>query len=252
MFQVSAFVFFTVLQYCVCLKTWREYFDKLDKNKDYNLDQSELEFFIRDHSRTSMEASAREIMKKYDGNKDQMISLPELVNYLKAGSGEYSSVMTETAFNLADKDHDKQLTIEEFATFLSPPPDSELKRMQIKSAFEHMDVNKDGKVAVEEYFDDDETIEEEDKRYFTNKLDLNKDGFVDENEFFEVDKKDQDSLHAAWVEDLMNRIDGDKDNKVSLKEFEKSFRDVRYFFDDPESAVEHPDEEEDFDDHEDL
>jgi len=130
-------------------------------------------------------------------------------------------------WNLADTDHDGELTKIEFQSFLHPENAEHMRDIVVQETFEDIDKDKDGKISMEEYIGDmysasndgeePEWVESE-KEQFTKFRDSNGDGHMDMAEVkawiipSDFDHSEAEAKHLVFEADV------DHDNKLTKEE----------------------------------
>ncbi|VWU50142.1 endoplasmic reticulum-resident calcium binding protein [Hepatocystis sp. ex Piliocolobus tephrosceles] len=170
-------------------------FHLIDKDKDNIINDEEL---INWGNYVKNEVFLKQVqieMKQIDLDKDGYISLQELTDAfaqnLDAKEVEKHSEGLFKRFQIVDKDKDNKLDLNEVGLLIDPMKDQELKELEINEILQHHDLNKDGKISIEEFKQtraDDQSVKKDDEVALDdfNFFDTNKDGFIDKEEIVQV------------------------------------------------------------------
>ncbi|GAW80864.1 endoplasmic reticulum-resident calcium binding protein [Plasmodium gonderi] len=170
-------------------------FKIIDKNSDNLITEDELSTWSNYVKNEVFLKQVQVEMKQIDADKDGFISLPELneafSQNLDAKEVEKHSEGLLKRFQIVDKDKDSKLNINEVGLLIDPMKDEELKELEINEILEHHDVNKDGRISVDEFkqtrTDDPHAKKDDDVALDDfNFFDTNKDGFIDKEEIVKV------------------------------------------------------------------
>lgn len=170
-------------------------FAVIDKNNDKVISEDELNAWSTYVKNEVFLKQVQVEMKQIDGDKDGFISLPELneafSQNLDAKEVEKHAEGLLKRFQIVDKDKDNKLNINEVGLLIDPMKDEELKELEINEILEHHDVNKDGRISVDEFkqtrTDDPHAKKDDDVALDDfNFFDTNKDGFIDKEEIVKV------------------------------------------------------------------
>ncbi|VVC98994.1 unnamed protein product [Leptidea sinapis] len=219
--------------------------DKIDADKDGFVSLVELKDWIRYTQKRYIVEDVENHWKQHNPNNEDLISWE---NYKKDVYGfmdemtdsEKKSKEGATYKNLlkrdrrrwqyADGDQDDSLNRTEFGAFLHPEDHSGMREVVVLETLEDIDVDKDGKLSLEEYIGDmykpeeGESVDEEpdwvkqEREQFTGYRDTNKDGFMDEKEVMdwiappEFDHADAEARHLVF------EADTDADEKLTKDE----------------------------------
>ena len=126
-------------------------FKSLDKDGDGQLDRSELkEAYGKNQKLFSTEQELDSIFDKIDVNKTGQIDFSEfLMATIDYKKGVREKEMRQI-FSMIDKDKSGSLEKEEVAEFFNlTTPD---KGQELQSLMDEADLNKDGKISIEEFF----------------------------------------------------------------------------------------------------
>ncbi|KAF1740724.1 hypothetical protein MXB_310, partial [Myxobolus squamalis] len=190
---------------------------------------------------------ARTVIETYDKKNDASLSLEEFLSYKLAEDSRSSTEYNTKVFQLTDQDHSGAVSATELAHALQPKPGSALYQLVVSNAFEEMDTDHNGKLSIEEYYEDDPDVTDADKDHFKTFLDKNDDGFLDLNEYSAMHTADEELHIKHWVDDIFSEVDKNKDQKISEKEFVENYEAIKSHLD-----VQEPDYEDYASDHEDL
>ncbi|KJP86423.1 hypothetical protein AK88_03976 [Plasmodium fragile] len=181
------------------IKGAKERIDKLfgviDKNNDNVISDDELNAWSIYVKNEVFLKQVQVEMKQIDADKDGFISLPELneafSQNLDAKEVEKHAEGLLKRFQIVDKDKDNKLNINEVGLLIDPMKDEDLKELEINEILEHHDVNKDGRISMDEFKQtrtDDPHVKKEDDVALDdfNFFDTNKDGFIDKEEIVKV------------------------------------------------------------------
>ncbi|CRG99962.1 endoplasmic reticulum-resident calcium binding, putative [Plasmodium relictum] len=170
-------------------------FHIIDKNNDKVLSVEELETWSNFVKNEVFLKQVQVEMKQIDTDKDGYISLTELNDAFSQNLDEkevekHSEGLLKR-FQIVDKDKDNKLNINEVGLLVDPVRDEELKELEISEILEHHDVNKDGRISLEEFkqtrTDDPNSKKDDDMALEDfNFFDSNKDGFIDKEEIVKV------------------------------------------------------------------
>ncbi|SBS90457.1 membrane-associated calcum-binding protein [Plasmodium ovale curtisi] len=170
-------------------------FHIIDKNKDKIVTEDELNIWSNYVKNEVFLKQVQVEMKQIDSDKDGYISLPELneafSQNLDAKEVEKHADGLLKRFQIVDKDKDNKLNINEVGLLIDPMKDEELKELEINEILDHHDVNKDGKISIDEFKQtrtDDPNAKKDDEVALDdfNFFDTNKDGFIDKDEIIKV------------------------------------------------------------------
>ncbi|KAI4838218.1 endoplasmic reticulum-resident calcium binding protein [Plasmodium brasilianum] len=170
-------------------------FNIIDKNKDKILSDDELSTWSNNVKNEVFLKQVQVEMKQIDSDKDGFISLNELNDAfsqnLDAKEVEKHVDGLLKRFQIVDKDKDNKLNINEVGLLIDPMKDEELKELEISEILNHHDVNKDGKISIDEFKrtrTDDPSVKKDDDVALDdfNFFDTNKDGFIDREEIIKV------------------------------------------------------------------
>ncbi|CRG96144.1 endoplasmic reticulum-resident calcium binding protein, putative [Plasmodium gallinaceum] len=170
-------------------------FHIIDKNNDMILSDAELEIWSNFVKNEVFLKQVQVEMKQIDSDKDGFISLAELNDAFSQNLDEkevekHSEGLLKR-FQIVDKDKDSKLNINEVGLLIDPVKDEELKELEISEILDHHDINKDGKISLEEFkqtrTDDPNSKKDDDVALDDfNFFDSNKDGFIDKEEIIKV------------------------------------------------------------------
>ncbi|ANQ08340.1 Endoplasmic reticulum-resident calcium binding protein [Plasmodium coatneyi] len=170
-------------------------FAVIDKNNDKVISEEELNAWSIYVKNEVFLKQVQVEMKQIDADKDGFISLPELneafSQNLDAKEVEKHAEGLLKRFQIVDKDKDNKLNINEVGLLIDPMKDEDLKELEINEILEHHDVNKDGRISVDEFKQtrtDDPHVKKDDEVALDdfNFFDTNKDGFIDKEEIVKV------------------------------------------------------------------
>ncbi|CDI98589.1 calumenin [Echinococcus multilocularis] len=142
--------------------------------------------------------------------------------------GELQQTITrdKRRFEKADTDGDGKLTKDEFAAFLHPEEFEHMRDIVIDETLEDLDLNKDGRIDLEEYTKDMWVDESQsppewvktEQQQFRETRDKNKDGYLDREEIRAwLFPADYDHIESE-LKHLMSETDDDQDGKLSKDE----------------------------------
>lgn len=216
--------------------------DKIDKNRDGKVSQEEMEEWVRHVARRYVYDDVDSVWDYHDMNKDGFIDMEEYKN-VSFGVIEDLDMIYDThrqqsyrqrmerdnrRFKVADRNGDKKLDREEFASFLHPEETPYMREVVVEETMTDMDTNKDGFVTLEEYLNDlwptsertggePEWIKSE-KEQFLKFRDRDGNGKLDIEEIGDwVMPPDYDHAHAE-ANHLMHHADQNKDKFLSREE----------------------------------
>ena len=209
--------------------------DKIDKNNDGQLTESELVDWIKyTQSRYILEDTEKQF-EQNDADSDGKITWDE---YKKTSYGfmdtetenreEYERMIArdKVRFEAADADGNNECTVEEFRAFLHPEEFEHMKDVVTKETMDEIDKNKDGFVDIEEYIGDmiqGEDGEEPDwvateREQFAKYRDTNDDGKLDLQEVRAWIMPDDYNHADAEAKHLIYEADDNKDGLLSKDE----------------------------------
>ncbi|SOV15397.1 endoplasmic reticulum-resident calcium binding protein [Plasmodium sp. gorilla clade G2] len=171
-------------------------FHLIDKNNDKEITEEELTTWSNFLKNEIFLKQVQAEMGQIDSDKDGFISLNELndafAQNLDPKEVEKHSEGLLKRFQIVDKDKDGKLSINEVGLLIDPMKDEELKELEINEILEHHDVNKDGKISLDEFkqtrSDESSGVKKDDEMALDdfNFFDTNKDGFIDKEEIIKV------------------------------------------------------------------
>ncbi|XP_065646264.1 calumenin-B [Hydra vulgaris] len=213
-----------------------ELYNKVDTDNDGFVTTEELKQWIKFTQNKYIWNDAKEQMKQNDLNKDDFVTFDEYKKgtYGFADEGNiahYKDMIArdERRFKLADTDNDGKLSREQFASFLHPESDDNMKPLVVQETLEDIDKNKDGSISLDEYIGDlwpeedrvagnePEWVKSE-REQFTNYRDINKDGKMDKEEVAAwILPPDYDHI-TSEAQHLISEADADDDGKLTKSE----------------------------------
>ncbi|XP_015928979.1 calumenin-A [Parasteatoda tepidariorum] len=219
--------------------------DKIDKDKDSFVSESELKEWIK---YTQMKYIMEDVDRQWDQyNSDQNQNL-NWETYKKVtysfidedkDDGDDSDMKTykemmqrdKRRWETADKNKDNQLSKEEFTDFLHPEESAHMHDVVIVETLEDIDKDNDGKISLKEYIGDMYSGSEEDepdwvkneREQFSTYRDKNKDGVMDKEEVQEWILPSDYNDSEAEAKHLIYESDENKDGKLSKEEILNSY-----------------------------
>ncbi|XP_047137923.1 45 kDa calcium-binding protein isoform X1 [Hydra vulgaris] len=220
-------------------------FHQVDKNKDHKISHEELKEWIHDRITehfNEAKSNSEKIFERVDLNKDKFVSWIEYksqlmdldlnsLNNSDQAIDEKNEFLREAKnWKNADYDGNNILNMSEFVVFLHPEHNKRVIEIMADELITPMDVNKDGKISVEEFTrlpggivdpeeaELDKQYQKERKEEFERDMDADGDGFVTKEEFC-IYLDPRHFQHASKeAKYLINIADQDKDGKLSEDE----------------------------------
>ncbi|MCL4116828.1 UNVERIFIED_CONTAM: hypothetical protein GTU68_001608 [Idotea baltica] len=224
--------------------------DKIDQDNDGLVTQEELQEWITHSTNKYIEDNVKEQWEAR--NPEGLENLP-WADYKKVIYGflddldtsdpsaerdslNYSEMMRrdERRWKAADEDGNDALSLQEFSAFLHPQRAKRMDDVIVLETLEDVDVDKDGKISVDEYIGDlykGEVGDEEpewvgiEREHFNTVLDQDKSGYMEKEEvrgWIMPPGYDQDQAEAE-AKHLVSEADTDKDMALSKQEIIDNF-----------------------------
>ncbi|CAG5111517.1 Oidioi.mRNA.OKI2018_I69.chr2.g5819.t1.cds [Oikopleura dioica] len=228
-------------------------FDRIDSNKDGNLDRDE----VVDHTYKALfnmdeqEAEAEFVEADVDANYQVTWSefVEEFYGLSPDDEANILAMDTDTGvefnhmysrdqarFQAADNDRDGKLTLVEYKRFKNPLQSKDLLDLAIEWALRSADKNKDKKISFEEYMSDfredpgsnlehygEEFTDQEEQR-FQEDLDLDGDGFIAGDELKYWLGPDNIAIAIEESDHIFDSVDSDEDNLITIHEMLEGFQ----------------------------
>lgn len=217
--------------------------DKIDKDKNGFVTQTELQDWIKFTQRRYIYEDVERQWTSHELNHDSLLSWDEYLNVtygflnqddLAANEGgfDYKEMIQRDRirFTAADGDKDDKLTQSEFADFLHPEETKHMQHIVIQETLNDIDKDRDGFVSLEEYIADlyheagdggEAEVPEwvvNEKEQFKEYRDKDKDGKLNVEEVKDwIIPPDYDHTDAE-TKHLIFEADVDKDGKLSKEE----------------------------------
>ncbi|KNC37500.1 membrane-associated calcum-binding protein [Plasmodium falciparum RAJ116] len=156
-------------------------FHLIDKNNDKEITEEELNTWSSFLKNEIFLKQVQAEMGQIDSDKDGFISLNEL-----------NDAFAQNLDAKEIKDGEIKGINEVWDYLIDPMKDEELKELEINEILEHHDVNKDGKISLDEFkqtrSDESSGVKKDDEMALDdfNFFDTNKDGFIDKEEIIKV------------------------------------------------------------------
>jgi len=135
-------------------------FEHIDENNDKYISRNELISFINQLNREGkekiddIERTVDEIINEHDINKDNLISYEENQHFAETHGYEYDPHGHHHAFETIDIDNNKYISLEEMKDYLLKFYEDKDEKVDIEKdvteIFEEHDLDKDGKISLEE------------------------------------------------------------------------------------------------------
>lgn len=132
------------------------------------------------------------------------------------------------AFQAADKDGSKTLSMREFSSFLHPSLDVEMPARVRKQVLRHKDVDKDNRLSMKEYLGDqtkdwDKEWADYERERFVNELDKNEDTYLSGKEIVNwIVPNVVEDVANEEVKHLFEEADGNEDGLLQFPEILKN------------------------------
>ncbi|CAH2065852.1 unnamed protein product, partial [Iphiclides podalirius] len=210
-------------------------FPKMDPNGDGYIDRKELKKWILNSFVKLSREEAQERLSEADEDRDGAVAWREYLRDTFGADDEADVAPDDTGdtgllineekamWELADKNGDNKLDLEEFEVFSNPEEHAEMQPFLVNQTIRERDRDGDGLIDFDEYVadrgsqDDKEfVLTEQDK--FTYELDLNRDGVLDIMEVQRWIIPDNNEIAEEEVEHLFSSADDDGDGRLSRDE----------------------------------
>jgi len=202
---------------------------KMDLNLNEHIERSELEAWIVKSLKSLNQEDNEERFGDDDIDHDGKLSWKEFKGseYDSEDEEDMDEWMKEDhyLFQAADKDKDGSLTLAEFALFVEPGEDEEMRKHVLKVILDDKDLNKDGVISLDEFIgkrdkEHDEEWFNSEKERFNSELDTDKDGSLNSEEIISwIVPPGYETTAAEEATHLISEVDSDrKDGILSFEE----------------------------------
>jgi len=221
--------------------------NKVDLNKDGLVSKEELEAMFHEMRKIDALREAKREMSEADTDKDGKLSVDELLQFYGLTGADESQNEDDHLFEtsrllrvlvaLADSDQDDKLTVEEYSKIIYPHQEVHLMEAIVDSELKTRDTDGDGKLNIEEYtkselerFKSDSSDADVDNEQLEalsadfKKIDSDEDGLISKREFANHIINEQGV--AEGIKQLMDIVDDDHDNVLSLPEINSHMEDL--------------------------
>ncbi|SIO73631.1 endoplasmic reticulum-resident calcium binding protein (ERC) [Babesia microti strain RI] len=200
-------------------------FELIDKNKDGILDHNEV---VDHYDKINLILTEKQIhseLVQIDINGDGVVSFDELHNTLVNSSPEINGSKyvdsLKKRFKAADKDESGTLDSAELSLLINPGKDEVLMEIDVQEVFENHDIDKDGKITLEEFKEtsgQDFASSESEFSFF----DTDGNGYLDENEIRQI----YDNEAADSIENLEEFFSIFGEKSITKKLWDENMDDV--------------------------
>ncbi|UKJ89866.2 hypothetical protein MACJ_003120 [Theileria orientalis] len=198
-------------------------FDRIDLNSDGVLSKDELDKYSSKLSKVISNRQLANEMATIDRDRDGNVTFNELLAAFSNEVGEEDASQNKEPlklrFNLADKNKDGMLSLEELGDLVNPSRNADLLDLELNDVIKAHDEDGDGKISFTEYKKyrtengEDETQSLSDFKQF----DKNSDGFLTKDELAEAYKEEGEFDSFPIFDDVTNVIGSAKVTRDAWK-----------------------------------
>jgi Ca2+-binding EF-hand superfamily protein len=138
-------------------KDYRQAFEMFDKNKDGNIDISELENILKSVGHTPSRQDVLDVFRDVDKNQDGKIEFREFLYLMKQQTvvdeltgNSTLKLNVKAAFDMFDSDHDGKLTFSDIKNLMNTIGEK-MTDQEIKLLIKAADLDKDGFINFQEF-----------------------------------------------------------------------------------------------------